>query len=102
MTPESSAQYQASPDAACCPLNGGLAIFDLRSNAYFALNPSGALLWERVSQPASLMDLNSTLAQGYALTEADVAADVQHIVAALVEAGLLLLVPSETAPTGLQ
>ena len=61
MRPDFSTIYQASPDAACCPLNGGLAIFDLRSNAYFALNRSGALLWERVSEPASLADLNSML-----------------------------------------
>lgn len=102
MSPAPSARYQASPDAACCPLNGGLAIFDLRSNAYFALNPSAALLWQKVGQPTSLAELNTALAQGYAVPEADVAADVRHLVDALVEAGLLLVVPNEAAPPGLQ
>ena len=92
-----TATYRASPDVTCCPLGDGLALFDLRSNSYFSLNRSGALLWQQTASDVSLADLKAALAQAYAKPEHVIAGDVERTVAALIDAQLL--VPSESKPS---
>lgn len=61
----SDMNYVASPECVSCAVEEGIAVLDLRSNTYFSLDTVGALVWSRMSAPASLDDLTETVRTEY-------------------------------------
>lgn len=84
--------YVISADAIDCPLGEGLAILDTRTNCYFSLNATGALVWGSAKTPATLAMLRKAVMAQFDCDEADCHADVQALLDALVAAGLMQLV----------
>lgn len=58
-------------------------------NSLFSLNSTGRLLWERLSDGASLSDLVNALVTHYEVTEEQAASDVRTFVDGLRVKGLL-------------
>lgn len=63
-----------SPDAISCELDTGAAILESRTNFYFTLNSTGALVWEML--PASLEGISAQLAVKFGIGQDILAADV--------------------------
>lgn len=66
--------FSRSTDAISCELDTGAAILESRTNFYFALNSTGALVWEML--PASLEDISAQLAAEFGIEHDIVAGDV--------------------------
>jgi hypothetical protein len=64
--------------------------FDEAGWAYFAVNPSGTFLWERLAEGTSHQDLVDGLEAAFNVDRATAAADVDAFLAQLDEAGLLV------------
>ena len=84
-----TAIYHVSPDVLACPLGEGLALFDARSNTYFSLNRSGAIIWRRAGEGVLAKDLRAAVAASFGMEEREVSADVDRVIAELVDADLL-------------
>lgn len=66
-----------------------VVVLDLHSSQYLEINASGALLFCRVADGATLEDLAAELEQRYALTPQRATSDAEAFVRRLSEAGLL-------------
>lgn len=86
---ESAPIYCPSPDVLACPLADGLALFDPRSNDYFSLNRSGAIVWNRAREGAPASELRAAVASSFGKAEAEIRSDVDTAIAALIGARLL-------------
>lgn len=60
----------AENDVVACDLAGGAALLDLRSSTYFSLNEVGAYVWQLLSRPITISELQASLVERY-----EVAAD---------------------------
>lgn len=87
-----------------CPLGDGIAIYDSRTGAYFALNASAARVWSGARQPSDRSVLLACLTRGVesaAGVEADFVADLDSLLSDLISAGLLVQSgPTPDAPDG--
>ena len=88
------------PDVVTCALGEGTALLDLRSSNYFDLNPVASFIWERLAEPRSVATLIADVRESFAADEADVAADMIAIIAALAAADLVAVTnaPPRHAP----
>jgi Coenzyme PQQ synthesis protein D (PqqD) len=66
-----------------------VVILDLAASGYHALNPSGSLLWERLSDWVAGDELAGLLASAFGLTPAEAASDVAQFLDGCCRAGLL-------------
>ena len=66
--------FTKSSDAISCELETGAAILDSRSNMYFALNATGAYVWNML--PARMGDIVAKLIEEYGAERERVEADV--------------------------
>jgi hypothetical protein len=68
---------------------GEIVALDLREAEYFAVNRSGAVLWQAVAQGATRQQLTALIVERFGLGEEKAAADVERFVADLERRGLL-------------
>lgn len=68
---------------------GEIVALDLREAEYFAVNRSGAVLWQAVAQGATRQQLTALIVERFGLSEHEAAADVERFVADLERRGLL-------------
>jgi hypothetical protein len=64
-------------------------VLDLNGSVYLKLSGSGRMLWERLVQPVSEVDLVDALVDAYGITRDRAAADVHGFVADLQRRNLL-------------
>lgn len=73
--------FNKASDAISCELDTGAAILDSRSNFYFALNATGARVWEML--PAPMEDIVAKLVEEYGVARERVEADVSVLLGQL-------------------
>lgn len=71
------------------PADGETVLLDLASGAYFTLNETGTLIWERLAAGATPEELATALAEAFAVAHEVARRDVDALVAELLEAGLV-------------
>jgi coenzyme PQQ synthesis protein D (PqqD) len=70
-------------------VDGEIVALDLSNNTYFATNASGALIWSRLHDGATRMELVELLCMRYGLTTDDAERAVDAFTEQLAEKGLL-------------
>ena len=78
-----------SPDAISCELDTGTAILDSGTNFYFALNSTGALVWDML--PASPGDITAQLAAQFKVESEIVAKDVALLLEQMQHHNLIII-----------
>jgi hypothetical protein len=78
------------------PLDEGLVVVSLASNAYIALDDIGRRVWELLETPMSVEALVAQLAQEFEGTPELIMADVLAFLAEMESAGLLHVIPAGT------
>lgn len=66
-----------------------IVLLDIAASRYHAVNPSGAAIWDRLAEGATIGELTATLAASYPQAEARAGADVARFLADLHERGML-------------
>jgi hypothetical protein len=82
-------RVRAAPAALATRVGDEVAILHLDRASYFGLNATGAWIWERLQQPATLAELRDGLTAAFDTTPEQAAADVLAFVGALEGAGLV-------------
>ncbi|MDE3085351.1 MAG: HPr-rel-A system PqqD family peptide chaperone [Acidobacteriota bacterium] len=72
------------------PVDGRVVGLDLESSTYFSLNPSAAVLWERLADDALAGELAEVLEREFGLDADRARADVEAFLGELRAAGLLV------------
>ena len=80
--------YVRAANAVSCPLGEGVAILDTASNVYFALNATGAMLWETLDTPQPAESLVAKLVNTFHVSPQVASRDVDAILAKLCAQGL--------------
>jgi hypothetical protein len=70
-------------------VEGEVIALDIRESEYFAVNRSGAALWEAIAAGASERRLADLLIERFGVSEDDAAADARQFVADLERRGLV-------------
>lgn len=68
-------------------VDSGLALLDVKSNTYFLLNQTGAVLWAELAHEKSLDELCRIIEYKFDVSAERCEADVQEIVEVLVQKG---------------
>lgn len=79
-----------SSDVMASPVDNELVMMDIERGMYYALNPVGSDIWERLTQPVRVADLCAQLQQEYAVDRSTCEADVLAVLNDMAENGLLL------------
>ena len=78
-----------SGDVLASPVDSELVMMDIERGMYYALNPVGSDIWERLTEPQKVADLCAQLQQVYAVDRATCEADVLAVLNDMAENGLL-------------
>lgn len=78
-----------SSDVMASQVDNELVMMDIERGMYYALNPVGADLWERLAEPQQVADLCAQLMQQYDVDQATCEADVLAVLNDMAESGLL-------------
>jgi hypothetical protein len=70
-------------------IDGEIVVLDGVGSVYYALNETGAALWDMLEDGATRADLVSALCEGRSLSPAQSGSDVDAFLASLREQGLL-------------
>ena len=84
-----SATVSIAPDVLYRELDGELVLLDLRHGVYYGLDAVGTEVWKLFGEARRLQDIAALMAVEYEVDEGQVAADVQALVTALREHGLV-------------
>jgi hypothetical protein len=84
-----AAEFSAEPDVMACTFGDGLALLDLRSGQYFALNAVGAFVWEQMAQPVGLAALCEAVTQRYDVTDERCRQDLHALLGGMEKANLI-------------
>lgn len=90
MNPNDPAALRISPQVVERQLGEQTVLLDLRAGRYFELDATGSRIWALLSEGRSRADLLATLAAEYDAAPAVLAADVDRLLAELLERGLVL------------
>ena len=82
-------RFVASEDALARVLDGELVMLDLKSGTYFGMNEVGARVWEILTTGANIAAAIEILLTEFAVEKATLRADVQTLLAQLIEQGLI-------------
>jgi len=69
---------------------GGVVLFELSTTTYLTLNGSARVLWERLADGASPVDLAEVLVSHYGISDRQARADTASFLATLDERGLVV------------
>lgn len=78
-----------SSDVMASQVDNELVMMDVERGMYYALNPVGADIWERLTEPQTVADLCAQLMQQYDVDQATCEADVLAVLNEMAENGLL-------------
>lgn len=81
--------YRAREDVVACELDDSFAILKLDTSEYFKLNSTGAVIWERLSDGASLEQIIESVCTNFDIGPEQCRDDVGALVAELEGAGLV-------------
>lgn len=81
--------YHVSRECVSCEVEDGIAILDLRSNTYFSLDPVGAAVWDRMTDPLSLDDLTAAIAAEYDVAPEECRRDIADLLDNMLKHGLI-------------
>jgi hypothetical protein len=83
-----------APHISWNPVDGELALFDGRTGAYHALNPSGAAIWRAIAAGSDEAEAVETLAATVGAPRETIAADVRAFIADALARELLVESPA--------
>ena len=78
-----------SSDVMASQVDNELVMMDVERGMYYALNPVGADIWERLTEPQTVADLCAQLVQQYEVDRATCEADVLAVLNDMAGNGLL-------------
>lgn len=78
-----------SSDVMASQVDNELVMMDVERGMYYALNPVGADIWERLAEPQTVADICAQLTQQYDVDQATCEADVLAVLNDMAENGLL-------------
>ncbi len=78
-----------SSEVMASQVDNELVMMDIERGMYYALNPVGADIWERLTEPQTVADLCAQLMQQYDVDQATCEADVLAVLNDMAENGLL-------------
>ena len=79
-----------SPEAIAQEVSGETVILDLRSEQYFSLDPVGSRVWQCLKAGESMDTVHSQLVSEYDVDPDQLTADLESLVASLIDAGLVI------------
>lgn len=85
--------FVARPDVVDCDIGGDRALLHLEDNTYFTMNDTASALWLALSRPRSVGDLVGVITERFEVGEARCRADVEAVLAAMLEAGIVRTAP---------
>jgi hypothetical protein len=88
--PLSGLMLKIAPYISWTPVEGELALFDVRDGSYHALNVSAAEIWRGLAAGTAPDELAATIAAAYRAPEDEVARSVGDFVADALAKGLLV------------
>lgn len=83
----------ASPGCVATSLDGETIILNVDAGVYYGLSDVGAFVWEGLAQPTTLATIQQAVLNEFAVDEATCAADLQALLGALIEHGLVTVQP---------
>lgn len=84
-----SGQYKIHQKVVHQRLGDEIVLLNLETGYYFGLNPTGARLWELISEGRSLEDAGLTLMAEYDVDEQVLSDDLENLVGELLDRGLI-------------
>lgn len=85
-------------EVAASVLDGDAIMINLSTGVYYSLVHVGAFIWERIASGNRLDSIVSSLTQRYDVSSERAQADLDHLVAQLLEEDLVLAANAELAP----
>jgi hypothetical protein len=82
-------KYSAADDVVACELDGSFALLNLETSEYFKLNETGAVIWKRMAEGATLTELVSAICKEFDVSDEECRADVTDLVVTLEKAKLV-------------
>lgn len=79
----------ADPDVVSSSVGDGVMLLDLKQSRYYSLNAVGSLIWERLAEPSTVVQLTSAVLGEFEVEPQRCRADVESLVSKLHEAGLV-------------
>lgn len=80
---------RASGSQVSSRLGDEVAILELDAGMYFGLNPSGAMLWERLQEPVAVASLHAAIVSAYEVDEDVARRDLLRLLEQMQESGLV-------------
>jgi hypothetical protein len=72
--------FSQSEHVVACDLDGGKALLDLRESQYYKLNPTAALVWDKISVPSTLDDIVEMITERFEVDVDRCRADITSII----------------------
>jgi len=79
----------AAPDQVSCELGGEAAILNLKTGAYFGLDPVGARIWSLISEPRTVAGIRDAIVEEYDVEPDRCERDLLALLEKLADAGLV-------------
>ena len=89
MTIRGEQQFTVSKDVLFQEVGGETVLLDLDSEQYFGLDEVGTRIWALLGEGRCLDDIVATLLDEYDVEREQLSADVQELLTALLDAGLI-------------
>lgn len=84
-------RLQHGADVVACELDGGSALLDLASSDYYRLNGTAAAVWDGIGEGLSAPQIAQRIVSEYDVDLEQCTADVDAIISALLDAGLVIV-----------
>jgi hypothetical protein len=82
-------RFTPNPDVVWRQVEGEIVLVHLKTNQMYALNPTGARLWELLSEGLDTSDIEATLLAEFDVDAGDVRSEIDRLLRELVDAGLV-------------
>lgn len=83
MSETGSTRFRPSPDAVAERLGDELVLIHMKTDRIFALNGTGARVWELLSTGHDVVEIQRRVLQEFEAAEAALAIDIQDLIASL-------------------
>lgn len=95
MTVALSSKVEISPDVLCQEVSGEMVLLDLKSEAYFGLDTTGARIWQLLQSQSHLGTVLDTMLDEFEVERDQLAEDLKKLVDGLLDAGLVSIGPAD-------
>gem|GEM_PF-845354 len=86
---DTSTLFSQSEHVVACDLDGGKALLDLQESQYYKLNPTAALVWDKLSEPTTLDDLVKMITDRFDVEADQCRGDIQNIITRFHDANMI-------------